>query len=275
MAVAVDRFGLGWRSELSAGILTHLSEIDIVEVIADDYFTDAKKQRALSTLASQVTVTLHGVGLGPASVSAIVTQRMEDFARLIDRIRPDSWSEHLAWVRAGGIEIGHLAAPCRNTSTVDATLTNLDRMKRIAGSEPVMENIATLIDPPASPLSESAWLGDVLRGDPEVGLLLDLHNVHANTTNFGLNPDDFLESIPLDRVRTIHLAGGRMWQGRLLDDHLHDVPPAVFGLLEKVAALAPQPLTVLIERDGAYPDFELLLAQVREARRAVARGRAA
>lgn len=32
-----DRFGLGWRPELAAGILTHLDRIDIVEVIADDY----------------------------------------------------------------------------------------------------------------------------------------------------------------------------------------------------------------------------------------------
>jgi uncharacterized protein (UPF0276 family) len=273
VAVGANRFGLGWRSELSAGILTHLDEIDIVEVIADDYFADPKKQRALSTLASQVPVTLHGVGLGPASVSPVPDKRLADFARLIDRIRPDSWSEHLAWVRAGGHEIGHLAAPCRNASTIDGTLANLDRMKRAVGSAPVMENIATLIDPPASPISEADWLSGVLRGDPDTGLLLDLHNVHANSSNFCFNPDEFLASIPLDRVRTIHLAGGRMWQGRLLDDHLHDVPAPVFQLLEKVAARTLQPLTVLIERDGEYPDFDDLLEQVREARRAVARGR--
>lgn len=273
-AVATDRFGFGWRSELSAGILTHLDEVDIVEVIADDCFGNEKKTRALKTLASQVPVTLHGVGIGPASVSPIESRRMESFARLIDRIQPDSWSEHLAWVRAGGHEIGHLAAPCRNRSTVDATLANLDRMKRIAGTSPVMENIATLIDPPASPLSESVWLAEVLRGDPATGLLLDLHNVHANSSNFGFDADAFLNGIPLDRVKTIHLAGGRLWQGRLLDDHLHDVPPPVYQLLERVAARTCQPLTVLIERDGNYPQFDGLLEQIREARRAVARGRA-
>lgn len=273
--VSQNRFGLGWRSELAAGIFTHLDQIDIVEVIADDYFDDVKKQRALATLASQVAVTLHGIGIGPASVSPAEPARIDNLARLIDRIRPDSWSEHLAWVRAGGREIGHLVAPCRNASTVDGTLANLHRMTRVVGSAPVMENIATLINPPASPMSEDAWLSKVLQGAPSVGLLLDLHNVHANSSNFGFDATAFLAGIPLDRVKTIHLAGGRMWQGRLLDDHLHDVPPPVFQLLEQVAARTTQPLTVLIERDGEYPDFELLLAQIREARRAVARGRAA
>jgi uncharacterized protein len=268
-----NRFGFGWRSELSAGILTNLHEIDIVEVIADDYFGDEKKTRALKTLASQVPVTLHGVGIGPASASPVEAAHVENFARLIDRIQPDSWSEHLAWVRGGGYEIGHLAAPCRNASTVDATLANLDRMKRVVGSAPVMENIATLIDPPASPMTEAQWLAEVLREDPSVGLLLDLHNVHANSSNFGFDAEGFLAAIPLDRVRTIHLAGGRMWQGRLLDDHLHDVPAPVYALLEEVAARTSQPLTVLIERDGEYPAFDDLLAQIREARRAVARGR--
>lgn len=269
-----NRFGLGWRSELAPGILTHLDRIDIVEVIADDFFDGGgKKTRALQTLASQVPVTLHGIGIGAAATSGIEMRRVEDFARLIDRVKPDSWSEHLAWVRAGGYEIGHLAAPCRNASTVAATLENLDRMTRKIGWAPVMENIATLINPPASPMSEAEWLNAVLAGKPDLGLLLDLHNVHANSKNCRFDPYRFLDAIPLERVKTIHLAGGRMWEERVLDDHLHDVPLPVFQLLEHVAAKTSQPLTVLIERDGKYPKMESMLGQLEAARKAVARGR--
>ena len=65
-----DRFGLGWRPELAAGILSNLDRIDIVEVIADDYFDAPKsKRRALKTLATQVPVALHGVTLGLARPS--------------------------------------------------------------------------------------------------------------------------------------------------------------------------------------------------------------
>jgi len=43
-----DRFGLGWRPELAAGILAHLDRIDVIEVIAENYFDGPRRDlRAL------------------------------------------------------------------------------------------------------------------------------------------------------------------------------------------------------------------------------------
>lgn len=269
-----DRVGLGWRPQLAAGILSNLDQIDIVEVIADDYFdAPAGRVRSLRTLQTQVPLTLHGIALGPASTAGIDLKRCGKFARLIDAVNPESWSEHLAWVRAGGRELGHLAAPNRNPATVDATLANLDRAARMVGRQPLVENIASLIDPPASPMSEATWLATVIRGS-EARLLLDLHNVHTNAFNFGFDAVGFLDALPLDRVGAIHIAGGRPLGARILDDHLHDVPDPVFDLLEHVASRTARPLTVILERDGEYPSMEDLLAQLKAARLAMARGRA-
>ena len=60
---------------------------------------------------------------------------------------------------------------------------------------------------------------------------------------------------------------------RLLDDHLHDVPEAVYGLLAEVAARVASPLTVVLERDGKYPPFASLLAELERVREALRRGR--
>ncbi|HXQ73688.1 MAG TPA: DUF692 family protein, partial [Pyrinomonadaceae bacterium] len=137
--------------------------------------------------------------------------------------------------------------------------------------------VATLIDPPGSNRDEPAWLSAIIRNS-ESKLLLDLHNLYANSLNFQFDAVEFLAKIPSEAIRTIHLAGGK-WIGRngaqrLLDDHLHDVPDPVYELLEEVAARAPQPLTVIIERDGKFPAIESLLAQLDRARQAVRRGRA-
>jgi hypothetical protein len=109
-------------------------------------------------------------------------------------------------------------------------------------------------------------------------MLLDLHNLYANALNFGTEPAALLAAMPLDRVEMVHLSGGR-WIGagnarRLLDDHVHDPPDPVYALLETLAARAPRPLTVVIERDGRYPSMEALLGQVGRAREALRRGRA-
>ncbi len=288
-AVVADRVGLGWRGELAAGIFAHLEHVDLLEIIADDYFgADARALRPLATLASQVPITLHGVSMGLAGSEAVESRRMDNMARLVEVLRPESWSEHLAFVRAGGIEIGHLAAPPRTIRNITAAIANIERATAIVGRAPWLENIATLINPPGCQIDEAAWTCGVIEGSG-AGMLLDLHNLYANALNFGEKPEQLLIRFPLHRVRAVHLSGGkwipeprgdRMEAGatgrqRLLDDHVHDVPDDVFGLLSLLAQHAPQPLDVIIERDGNYPDFRTLLEQLGSARAALARGRAA
>jgi uncharacterized protein (UPF0276 family) len=274
-----DKVGLGWRPDLATGIFSHLDRIDLLEVIADDFFGAPRREvGALKTLSSQVPVVLHGVGMGLASCEPVETRLLENMARLVEQVRPQFWSEHLAFVRGGGMEIGHLAAPPRTRDTVDGAAENLARAARLVGGKPVMENIATLISPPGSTLSESAWINAILASS-ECDLLLDLHNVYANALNHGYDPKEFLRQIPGARMGVIHIAGGEFISApdgrqRLLDDHLHDVPDPVFELLEEAAAISPNPLTVILERDGAYPSMDCLLAQIEQARQALARGRA-
>jgi uncharacterized protein (UPF0276 family) len=275
MAEARDRVGLSWRPELAAGILTNLDRIDVLEVIADDYFdSSAVKLRSLRTLSGQAPVLLHGIAQGLASTVAPDTRRLDKLARVVGAVEPESWSEHLAFVRGGGREIGHLAAPPRNRNTVEGTCRNLAQARRIVGSTPMVENIATLIDPPASDLSEAEWIGQIV-SEADCGLLLDLHNVYVNAANLGYDALAFLDRIPCERVTTVHLAGGRPMGGRMLDDHLHAIPDPVYGLLSRLAARAAGPLTVILERDGNYPPIEELLAELDRAREALSAGRGA
>jgi len=274
-----DRVGLGWRRELAAGILVNRDRIDVVEVIADDLFeAPARERRAVATLARQLPTWLHGVGMGLASATPVEARRLEAMARLVGEVQPEGWSEHLAFVRAGGAEIGHLAAPPRTPATIEGALDNLSRARAAVGSAPAVENVATLVDPPGSTLDESRWLGAIVEAG-EAPLLLDLHNLHANARNFGFDAQAVVAQLDLSRVALIHVAGGRLVDApdgrpRLLDDHLHEVPGAVFALLAEVAARAPQPLTVILERDGEYPPIGALLDELELAREALRRGRA-
>jgi uncharacterized protein len=247
-------------------------------VIADDFLHAPRHiRRSLRTLGAQVPLTLHGVSLGLASCSRVDARRLDSMARLVGETHPLCWSEHLAFVRAGGIEIGHLAAPPRTAETIDATLRNLEEARRIVGASPQIENIATLIEPPGSEMDEASWIAATMRGS-SCELLLDLHNVHANGLNFGYDPAEFIRGIPGDGIGAIHIAGGKMIEcdgiRRLLDDHLHPVPDPVFALLEAVGSRAAKPLTVILEQDGDYPSMEDLLLQLDRAREALAKGRA-
>jgi len=277
----MDRFGIGWRPELAAGILCNLQDIDVVEVIAEDYFSAPRnKVRALRTLSEQVPVVLHGVSLGLASAVPVDMPRLDRLARLVEITKAESWSEHLAFVRGGGYEIGHLASPPRTEATIEGAAKNLAAARQIVGALPAVENIASLIDPPGSRYDEPGWISEILSLSG-TELLLDLHNVYTNAVNFGFDPLDFLARIPWNRVTTIHIAGGEWIKSdsssetpRMLDDHLHDVPVSVYDLLRAAGTRALHPLTVILERDGLYPPIRELIAQLQLARTALAEGRA-
>jgi uncharacterized protein len=279
IAVKDDRVGLTWHPALAAAILGARTRIDVLEVIPEGRFLESRRdQRALKSLAREIPVAIHGVSLGLASTTDVEARRLDAFARLVDAVQPEGWSEHLAFVRAGAVELGHLAAPVRTAATIEATARQLDRAARVIGATPQVENVATLIDPPGSTMSELTWLQRLL-STTEADLLLDLHNLHANSVNFGFDAEAFLDALPAERIRTIHIAGGmtiaaRNGDRRLLDDHLHDVPDPVYALLDRVGARVPHPVTVVLERDGAFPPFEHLLAQLDRARAALAAGRA-
>lgn len=273
-----DRAGLGWRPELAAGIFANLDRIDVLEVIVEDFWESSRGIQAVKTLASQRPVVLHGISQGLGSTVPAGRKRLDKMARIFDAVRPESWSEHLAFVRAGDIEIGHLAAPPRTSATVDAAAANLERAHGSVGVMPLVENIATLIDPPVSDYTEPDWLARIIAASG-AGMLLDLHNLYANAVNFGLDPFEFLRQLPMHAVRQVHISGGKFIDNgdpcsrRLLDDHLHDPPDPVYDLLATLAAGCPNALTVILERDGSYPPMEHLLHQLDLARRALAYGR--
>jgi uncharacterized protein (TIGR04222 family) len=254
------------RASASSSILAHLDEIDVVEVLAEEFLdASASELRALRFLATQVPIVVHGTSLGLASTDGVDRRRLDAFARLLDALRPPIWSEHLAFVRAGDVEIGHLAAPPRNDETLDVLARNLDEVRRVIGSLPLVENVATLIDPPCSSYDEAEWLNAVLRATG-ANLLLDLHNLYANARNFGFDAETCVAAIPRERIGMIHMAGGRVLPGgRILDDHLHAVPDPLYELL---GVVADEESIVIIERDGAYPPFGELLDEVRRARAA-------
>ena len=178
----------------------------------------------------------------------------------MDDVVPEHWSDHLAFVRAGGVELGHLAAPTRSALTVEATAENLDCAARRVGARPLAENVATLLDPPGSDRSEQAWLLELLDASGS-DLLLDLHNLVTNGRNLGYDPRTLVDALPAHRIRAIHIAGGTEVEAtsgerRLLDDHRHAVPDSVYALLERVGERVPHAIDVILERDGAFPPFD-------------------
>jgi hypothetical protein len=62
-------------------------------------------------------------------------------------------------------------------------------------------------------------------------MLLDLHNLHVNETNLGIDPIAWMDAIPETAVEEAHVAGGNWIAGTYFDSHSGRSPARVYELL--------------------------------------------
>jgi uncharacterized protein (UPF0276 family) len=243
--------GIGWRPEIS-GFVADLPGLRFVEVVAESVATDRPLPEPLAALRERgTTVVPHGVRLSLGGAEPVDPQRVADLASLAELLDAPLVSEHIAFVRAGGVEAGHLLPLPRTREAVDAVVANVARTRAELAVPIALEPIAALFDWPDDEMDEARFLTEILDRTGAL-LLLDIANVYANARNRGADPIDLLDRLPLDRVAYVHVAGGAEHAGLYHDTHTDPVPPAVLDLLGELCA-RHRPPALMLERDGAYP----------------------
>jgi hypothetical protein len=178
-------------------------------------------------------------------------------------------SEHIAFVRSGSREAGHLLPVPRTREALDVVVANV----RIAQEQlPVplaLENIAAVVGWPDDELTEARFLAEVIDRTGAL-LLLDVANLFASAVNFGVDPLAVLDELPLESIGYVHVAGGVLVDGVWHDTHTHPVTEPILALLRELAARTVLP-TVMLERDGDYPAPAELAGELAAIRKSVGR----
>ncbi len=262
--------GLGWRRQLAHRI-DQETGLGLVEVLAEHLDSTAPLPAPLVRLRERgVPVVLHGVSLGLGGAEPPDARRLDTLARLAERLGAVCVSEHVAFVRADGIESGHLLPVPREDEALELLAENV-RLAQAALPVPLaLENIATLFEWPAPACTEAEFLAGLLSRTSAL-LLLDVANLYANALNLGTDAAAVIAAVPRERLAYVHVAGGVRHGGLYHDTHAHPVPTGPLDLLETlVARLGPVP--ALLERDDHFPSSEELTAELRAIEAALARG---
>jgi uncharacterized protein (UPF0276 family) len=243
--------GIGWRPELALAI-DRRSGLGFVEVIAESLDPWGEIPRPLVRLRERgVAVVPHGITLSLGGAEPPDPVRLQALARLATRFGSPLVSEHVAFVRGGGIEAGHLLPVPMTRDALDVLVANVRTACAALPVPLALENIATLFEWPEPEMDEAAFLGELLERTDAL-LLLDLENVYANARNHGRDPAALLDRLPLERLAYVHVAGGLEREGVYHDSHAHPVPDAVLDLLRELAMRVAVP-GVLLERDDGFP----------------------
>ena len=257
-------FGLGLRKTHYADFIEGGVPVDFVEVISENYMVEGGKPlRVLEQVRRDLPVILHGVSLSVGSAHGVDLDYLAKLKRLAERIEPLWMSDHLCWTRTSAHNSHDLLPLPLTREALDVVCENLARAQDFLGRALLLENPSSYVTFANDEMPEWEFLARVAE---RTGccLLLDLNNVVVSAHNHGFSAHHYLDGLPLDRVRQIHLAGHT--PGPIaIDTHDRDVPDTVWALYERaIARLGP--VATMIERDGAIPALAELLAELNIAR---------
>lgn len=252
--------GIGWRPEIS-GFVADLPGLRFVEVIAESVPAAGPVPAPLAALRERgAAVVPHGVRLSLGGAEPVDPARVAHLAAVAELLGAPLVSEHIAFVRAGGVEAGHLLPLPRTREAVDAVVVNVRRVQAELAVPIALEPIAAIFDWPDDELDEAQFLTKILDRTGAL-LLLDVANVYANARNRGAEPVELLDRLPLDRVAYVHVAGGAEHDGIYHDTHTDPVPQPVLDLVAELCA-RHRPPALMLERDGDYPPAAVLRTEL-------------
>ena len=238
--------------------------VDFMEVAPENWIgVGGRFGRQFRQLAERHPIVLHGLSLDIGGPDPIDIDLVRAIKTLMSELAVPVYSEHLTYCAAGGHLYDLLPLPFTG-ETVRYVADRVRQVQDIIGAPIALENASYYAQPQAD-MSEAAFISAVL-AESGCELLLDVNNIYVNSINHRYDPVEFLDSLPLERTRYIHVAGHHDEAEDLkVDTHGADVIDPVWALLgQAYQRLGPVP--TLLERDFNLPPLQQLLQEVDQVR---------
>jgi uncharacterized protein (UPF0276 family) len=267
VAGAALRTGIGLRAIHHQEVIARSPGVGWFEAHSENYFGRGSPREVLEKVRRDYPLSLHGVGLSMGSTDDLDSHHLAEIVRLTRELQPMLVSEHLSWGSAGGRFTNDLLPLPYTEEALRHMVARVNQVQEALGREMLIENVSSYLQFAHSQIDEWDFLA-ALAKQSGCGLLLDVNNVYVSAMNHELDALRFLNGIPRECVREMHLAGHsvRNVGGReiRIDTHSAPVCEAVWDLY--AAALERfGPVPTLIEWDTDIPPLDELVAEARKA----------
>ena len=258
-------YGLGLRKEHYSDFLETPVPVDFVEVISENFMVAGGQPRhILRQVRERYPVALHGVSMSIGTAEGLDAAYLYRLKSLVDEIEPLFVSDHLSWSRAGNFNSHDLLPVPYTDEALDRVCANIHQAQDVLGRTMLFENPSSYLAFEGASMSEWEFIAAIARRTG-CELLLDVNNVFVSASNHGFDAQAFLDGIPAERVRQVHLAGHSQGRELLIDSHDSPVSDDVWALYQRlIQRIGARP--TLIERDDNLPEFAVLLQEQQRAR---------
>lgn len=260
----VEGVGLGLRAALAEDILQRApAELAWIECAPENYMRRGGLFPAtLSRCAARWPIVTHGLTMSLGGADPLDDAYLQTLKAFLQNLAVPWHSDHLCFGSVRGIVL-HDLLPLPFTRAAAQYLASRIRMAQDRLGVPMaVENISYYAHPGEAEMDEADFVSEVVRS-AGCHLLLDVNNVYVNARNHGFSARAAIAKMPLDSVVQIHVAGHDDSDPRLvIDTHAEPVQGDVYDLLAWTLERTG-PVPVLLERDGNFPPWETLCAEIR------------
>lgn len=258
-------FGLGLRPEHYSAVLDTQPAVDWFEIISENYLVDGGKPlHYLDRIREHYPMVMHGVSLSIGGTDPLDPDYLAGLKRLAAWVEPAWVSDHLCWTGIDGRNLHDLLPLPYTEEAIAHVAERVARVQDYLGRQILLENVSSYVTYTDSRVSEWEFLSAVAER-ADCWILLDVNNVYVSAHNHKFDPLAYLDGVPSERVRQIHLAGHSHNGPLIIDTHDHPVPDPVWELYCE-AMVRMGPVSTMIERDDDIPPLDVLLDEVVRAR---------
>jgi uncharacterized protein (UPF0276 family) len=258
--------GVGLRTVHFDHILEKQPRVDWFEIISENFMDSRGRPRyVLNQIAERYPVVMHGVSLSIGSTDPLNFEYLKKLKALAQEIGPRWISDHVCWTGVAGRNTHDLLPMPLTEASLKHVVERIRTLQDFLERPFVLENPSTYVGFTGSTLSEWEFISRMAQ-EANCGLLLDVNNVYVSSVNHDFDPEEFIRSVPHERVVQFHLAGHTNCRTHLIDTHDNHVIDPVWNLY-RLAHQLTGGVSTLLEWDAKIPPFPVLHAEVLKARR--------
>ncbi len=259
--------GLGLRRTLMDDLATVPSPLvapDFLEVAPENWIgVGGRLGRRFRAFTERYPFVLHGLSLSIGSRDPLDVELVQAVGRFMATHGITTYSEHLSYCSDDGHLYDLMPLPFTG-DVVRHVAARIRQVQDLLGTRIAMENVSYYA-PLGGELTELQFVNAVL-AEADCDLLLDVNNVYVNSVNHGYDAARFIDALPSQRIRYLHVAGHcDEAPGLKVDTHGADVIEPVWALLAHTYERHGVRPT-LLERDFNLPAFADLLREVGDIR---------
>jgi len=260
--------GIGLRVPHYDHILNRKPVVGWFEIISENYMIDGGRPlHILDQILDQYQIVQHGVSMYFGSAEPLNREHLKKLKTLVRRTKTPWLSDHLCWGSVDGTYSHDLLPMPYTFEAARLTAQKIKEARDFLEVPIAVENVSSYAEFHVSEMSEWEFLNEVVE-QADCGILLDVNNIYVSSQNHSFDPVTYLESVPIERVAQIHIAGHSKYEKYILDTHDHSVIDPVWKLYARAIELAGATPT-LLEWDDHIPSFEEVHAEALKANRFV------